>query len=235
MFRGKPVLAVIPARGGSKGLPGKNLMKLGGLSLIERAAKAAFDSGVVDMVVVSSDDPEILKHANSIGNVVAHKRNELAANDTATAGDVIRDLFYSDRDDTFISSDNAPWFVYLQPTSPLRTAKHILEAFETLVAHPNSEAIVSVAPLEPKVFWTTKIGDSGVLEPLFPEAVSANRQSFEAVYRPNGAIYIFSYEEFKKTGKFPIMGALPYVMSVDESVDVDTQADFDEAKRLLND
>jgi CMP-N,N'-diacetyllegionaminic acid synthase len=235
VFRGKPVLAVIPARGGSKGLPGKNLLKLGGLSMIERAAKAAFDSGVVDMVVVSSDDDEILKHANAIGEVVAHRRNELAANDTATAGDVIRDLFDSDREDVFISEDNAPWFVYLQPTSPLRTAKHILSAFEKLVEHPDSNAIVSVAPLEPKVYWTMKIGDAGVLEPLFPEAVSANRQSFEPVYRPNGAIYIFSYEEFKKTGKFPIMGALPFVMSVEESVDIDTQADFDEAKRLLND
>lgn len=78
-----------------------------------------------------------------------------------------------------------------------------------------------------------KIGNSGVLEPLFPEAVSANRQSFDEVYRPNGAIYIFTYEEFKKTGKIPIMGALPYVMSVEESVDVDTQADFDQAKARL--
>ena len=233
MFRGKPVLAVIPARGGSKGLPGKNLMKLGGLSMIERAAKAAFDSGLVDMVVVSSDDDEILKHANAIGEVVAHRRNELAANDTATAGDVIRDLFDSDREDVFISEDNAPWFVYLQPTSPLRTAKHVLSAFEKLVEHPESNAIVSVAPLEPKVFWTMKIGASGVLEPIFPEALAANRQSFEDVYRPNGAIYIFSYDEFKKTGKIPITGALPYVMSVEDSVDIDTAADFEQAKANL--
>ncbi len=233
MFRGKPVLAVIPARGGSKGLPGKNLMKLGGLTMIERAAKAAFDSGVVDMVVVSSDDDEILKHANSIGNVVAHRRNEYAANDTATAGDVIRDLFDSDRDDVIVSEDNAPWFVYLQPTSPLRSAKHILAAFEKLVDHPESNAIVSVAPLEPKVYWTMKIGETGVLEPLFPDAVSANRQSFDPVYRPNGAIYIFCYDDFTKTGKIPIMGALPFVMTVDESVDIDTQADFEQAKANL--
>ena len=63
MFRGKPVLAVIPARAWSRGLAGKNLLKLDGLSLIQHAAKAAFDSGLVDMVVVSSEDPEILKHA----------------------------------------------------------------------------------------------------------------------------------------------------------------------------
>jgi CMP-N,N'-diacetyllegionaminic acid synthase len=233
MFRGKPVLAVIPARGGSKGLPGKNLMKLGGLTMIERAAKAAFDSGLVDIVVVSSDDAEILKHANSIGNVVAHRRSEFAANDTATAGDVIRDLFDSDQDDVFIDEDNAPWFVYLQPTSPLRTGEHIAKAFEALAAHPEATATVSVAPLEPKVYWTMKIGESGVLEPLFPEAVSANRQSFDAVYRPNGAIYIFNYDEFKTTGKFPIMGALPFVMSEAESVDIDTAADFEQAKALV--
>lgn len=216
-------------------MPGKNLMKLGGKSLIERAAEAAFESGLVDIVVVSSDDAEILAHADSIPEVVAHKRSPLAANDTATAGDVIRDLFDSDQGDVLVDPASEPWFVYLQPTSPLRTAKHILGAFEKLVEHPNSDAIVSVAPLEPKVYWTMKIGDSGVLEPLFPEAVSANRQSFDPVYRPNGAIYIFSYDEFLKTNKFPILGALPYVMSEDESVDIDTQADFDEAKRLLND
>ncbi|MEY2676546.1 MAG: hypothetical protein RIT51_1041 [Actinomycetota bacterium] len=233
MFRGKPVLAVIPARGGSKGLPGKNLMKLGGLTMIERAAKAALDAGIIDMILVSSDDEQILKHANSIGGVVAHKRNEFAANDTATAGDVIRDLFDTDHHDVFIDEDNAPWLLYLQPTSPLRTHKHIIGAFEVLAEHPGAEAVVSVAPLEPKVFWTMKIGETGVLEPLFPEAVSANRQSFDEVYRPNGAIYIFTYEEFKKTGKIPIMGALPYVMSVEESVDVDTQADFDQAKARL--
>ncbi len=233
MFRGRPVLAVIPARGGSKGLPGKNLMKLGGLTLVEIAAKAAFDSGIVDMVVVSSDDQEILKHAGTITEVVAHKRNSMAANDNSTAGDVIRDLFDSDHDDVFIDEENAPWFVYLQPTSPLRTGKHILGAFEKLVEHPESQAIVSVVPLDPKVYWTMKIGESGLIEPLFAEAVSANRQSFDPVYSPNGAIYIFSFEEFKKSGKFPIMGALPFVMSVEESVDIDTASDFEQAKAKL--
>jgi len=214
-------------------LPGKNLMKLGGLTLIEIAAKAAFDSGIVDMVVVSSDDQEILNHAGRITEVVAHRRNAMAANDNSTAGDVIRDLFDSDYDDVFIDEENAPWFVYLQPTSPLRNGKHILGAFEELVEHPESQAIVSVVPLDPKVYWTMKIGESGLIEPLFPEAVSANRQSFEPVYSPNGAIYIFSYEEFKKSGKFPIIGALPFVMSVEDSVDIDTASDFEQAKAKL--
>jgi CMP-N-acetylneuraminic acid synthetase len=233
MFRGKLVLAVIPARGGSKGLPGKNLMKLGGKTLIERAVEAARDSGLVDIILVSSDDEAILNHANSLGDVVAHKRPDVFASDTATAGDVIRDLFENDEDEVFIDPANEPWVIYLQPTSPLRTAKHIIEAFTTLVDEPNSEALVSVAPLEPKVFWTMKIGTNGKLEPVFPEALAANRQSFDDVYRPNGAIYIFSYDEFKKTGKIPIMGALPYVMSVEDSVDIDTAADFEQAKANL--
>lgn len=214
-------------------MPGKNLMKLGGKTLIERAAEAAFDSGIVDIVVVSSDDNAILEHAESIMDVVAHRRSPLAANDTATAGDVIRDLLDSDQNDVLVDEASNPWFVYLQPTSPLRTGKHLQAAFEQLVAQESAEAIVSVTPLEPKVYWTMKIGEAGVLEPLFPEAVSANRQSFDAVYRPNGALYIFSLSEFLKTGKFPIMGALPFVMSEDESVDIDTQADFEQAKALL--
>lgn len=233
MFRGRLVIGVIPARGGSKGLPGKNLMELGGKSLIARAAESAFGSGLVDIVVVSSDDTKILEHAETLTDVVAHRRSPLAADDTATAGDVIRDLLDSDSNLVMVDEDSDPWFVYLQPTSPLRTAEHVLSAFDALVQHQNANALVSVTAVDPKVFWTMRKGESGVLEPLFPEALSANRQSFDEVYRPNGAIYIFSLSEFKKTGKFPIQGAVPFVMAESESVDIDTQADFNEATRLL--
>jgi CMP-N-acetylneuraminic acid synthetase len=197
MFRGKPVLAVIPARAWSKGLPGKNLLKIGEQTLIELAAKAAFDSGLVDFVLVSSEDPEILKHAEGIKDVVAHPRNELAANETSTAGDVIRDLLDSDHDDVFIDEGNAPWFVYLQASSPLRSGKDVQGAFEILAENPQAEAVVSVT--------------------------ADNR------FAPNGAIYIFTLEEFKKTGTLPVDGAAHYVMSSEDSLQINTMADYQEA------
>ena len=198
MFRGKPVLAVIPARAWSRGLAGKNLLKIDELSLIQHAAKAAFDSGIVDIVLVSSEDSEILKHAEGIPRVVAHKRSDLAANETATSGDVIRDLLDSDHDDVFIDEGNAPWFVYLQASSPLRSGTHVRGAFEVLAENPHAEAVVSVVD--------------------------------EAGFRPNGAIYIFPLEEFKKTGKLPVEGAAQFVMGAEVSLQINTLEDYEEAK-----
>ena len=125
------------------------MLQIGGLTLIEHAAKAAEDSGLVDIIVVSSDDPAILEHANSLGFVVAHHRDASAANETSSPGDVIRDLFDTDRDDVFMAGSNPAWLVYLKPTSPLRNGKHILSAFEKLVNYPEIDSIVSVSSEEP--------------------------------------------------------------------------------------
>lgn len=183
-------------------MPGNNLLKVGGLTLVERAVKAAHDSGVIDIVLVSSEDDAILKHANSLGSVVAHRRTVFAATENSSAGDVMRDLFDSDHDDVFISEDNSPWFVYLKPTSALRTGQHILEAFQELVQFPAVEAIVSVS--------------------------SANQN------QPNGAIYIFSHEEFLKTGSLPDAGSLRLVMSEAHSLKVRSKEDAKKAEALLD-
>jgi CMP-N-acetylneuraminic acid synthetase len=77
------------------------------------------------------------------------------------------------------------------------------------------------------------VDSNGRLNPLFAEAYSTNRQALPEAYLPNGAIYAFKLSEFKKENKFPFVGSLPYFMSEDDSVDIDTQADFDRAKALL--
>lgn len=154
------------------------------------------------MILVSSEDPEILKHADSLGTVVAHPRNSFAANEHSNSGDVMRDLIDSDFDDVFISTENPPWFVYLQPTSPLRTGQHIVAAFEELVQYPNLEAIVSV---------------------------SATDES-----KPNGAIYIFSYQEFMKTGALPTTETLTVKMSVESSLELKTNSDLAKFEALFH-
>jgi CMP-N-acetylneuraminic acid synthetase len=134
--------------------------------------------------------------------VVAHPRDPFAANENSSAGDVIRDLIDGDFDDVFISADNPPWFVYLQPTSPLRTGQHILAAFEELVQYPNVDAIVSVSSTDES--------------------------------KPNGAIYIFSYQEFLKTGALPTVETLTVAMSAESSRELKTSSDLAELEKFFS-
>jgi len=232
MFDDNLVIAFIPARGGSKGLPGKNLMKLAGKTMIERAAASANDWATgtkVDVTVVSSDDEAILANAKAVG-CVTHERSAFAASDEATAADVLRDYFESA--EVMIDLDGRdPWIVYLQPTSPARTGRHVQEAFALLT--PGVRSVVSVTTPEKSPYWTLNIGEGGKLTPLFPEAFEANRQSLQQAYIPNGAIYIFKLSDFLARGAVPVTNAVPYIMSREESVDIDTQEDFDKAKALL--
>jgi CMP-N-acetylneuraminic acid synthetase len=229
MFLHDYVYAIIPARGGSKGLPGKNLMKLGDKSLLERAVDSAKDCLFVDITVVSSDDAEILAEAHRL-NVVNHRRADAAATDESTAAGVIIDFFENAEIEIDPSID--PWIVYLQPTSPMRTSEMVEQVFELLAANPEAKSVVSVSRPTKSPYWSLVVED-GKLKPLFPEAYSANRQSLAESFLPNGAIYCFKLSEFKKQNKFPFEGALPFVMSEADSVDIDTQADFDRAKAIL--
>lgn len=227
MFQGAPVIALIPARGGSKGLPGKNLLSLGGKSLLQRAADGARDSGLVDTIVVTSDDEAILNHARGLESVVAHRRSDSAASDTATAVEVVQDYLSSRTDDA------DPWIVYLQPTSPLRTAHHVAEAWQQLHDNPEFRSLVSVTPVDPKIYWTMTISESGGIEPLFPDLLVAGRQQLAPPVKPNGALYIFRASDMTEQGRFPVTGALPYLMTENDSIDIDTQDDFDRAQELV--
>jgi CMP-N-acetylneuraminic acid synthetase len=198
MFLHDQVFAIIPARGGSKGLPGKNLMKLAGKSLLERAIDSAKNCLFVDAVVVSSDDTEILDEALRLG-AINHRRADEAATDESTAAGVITEFLNNAEVEIDPSID--PWIVYLQPTSPLRTSEMVEQVFE--------------------------------LQPLFAEAYSANRQTLPQSYLPNGAIYCFKLSEFKRENRFPFAGALAYVMSEKDSIDIDTPEDFEQAKAIL--
>jgi CMP-N,N'-diacetyllegionaminic acid synthase len=232
MFEDNLVIAFIPARGGSKGLPGKNLMSIAGKTMIERAVASATDwpgGSKVDVTVVSSDDEGILANAKAAG-AVTFERSAFAASDEATAADVIRDYFESE--DVMIDLDGRdPWIVYLQPTSPARTGKHVEAAFELLAG--GARSVVSVTMPEKSPYWTLNIDEAGKLTPLFPQAFEANRQSLQAAYIPNGAVYIFKLSDFLAAGAVPVRAAAAYVMSREESVDIDTREDFERARAIL--
>jgi len=230
MFRGQPVVALIPARGGSKGLPGKNLMSIGGKSLIERAAESALGSGLVDFVVVSSDDEQILALAETIPRVMAHRRPDALATDTATAVDVVEDMLAIS--ELELNGKN-PWVLYLQPTSPARNSSHVKHAFELLEGEPEAKAVISVNEPEKSPYWSFVIGENGKLEALFPEATTKMRQQLPKVFMPNGAIYLFTRDRFVEANSIPSVGALPLTMTISESVDIDTIEDFEKAKAII--
>lgn len=232
MLNGEVVLAFIPARGGSKGLPGKNMMKISDKTLIERAIDSTrgFLLGTpIDFVVVSSDDDEILEEARRF-NAIDFKRSAFAASDEASAYDALYD--YLKAPEVEISMDGAdPWIVYLQPTSPGRKGRHVEEAFHLL--GPGIDSVVSVVEPEKSPYWALTVGPTGRISPMFPEAYGQNRQALPKAYLPNGAIYIFKMSALLAAKKVPVEGAAAYVMDATSSIDIDTREDYERAKRLI--
>lgn len=229
MFRSLHVVALVPARGGSKGIPRKNLSVVGNESLVERAVKSGLLSRFVDEVVVSTNDADIARIAVRCGAQV-HTRSPHASTDTASACDVLQDFLDEKVDQSIIDSI---LIVYLQPTSPLRDHHHVDEAFMAM-RHHGAEQCVSVVRNEHSPHKAMLVGPDGCLVPLFDErSVTANRQSLPATFRANGAIYIFPLKTFADTHAFPVSGALGYEMGLDDSIDVDTPRDLKIAKRLL--
>lgn len=227
-FNNKQVIALIPARGGSKGIPKKNLRIVKNEPLLCHTIHAAINSVVVDTIYLSSDDNEILKIGFSMGvNVL--KRSELASSDSASAIQVVSE-FINLMPKNIVDAD--PYIVYLQPTSPLRTARHIDGAFAEMQAK-NSTTCLSVVALKKSPYKSFSLTDEGLLQSLFNEALSnANRQELPLTYCPNGAIYIFCVSEFIKKGGFPSNGSVPYVMTEKESIDIDTEEDISMVEKL---
>ena len=221
-FQRRQVLAFVPARGGSKGVPRKNLRVVKGKPLVAHTLEAAKAAACVDQVFLSSDDDEILAVGRALG-VETIKRNAACATDTATATEVLRD-FIGRLPQATVRED--PIVVYLQPTSPLRTAAHIDGAFREMEAKDVSSC-VSVVLLKMTPYKSFILSQGGLLESLFDEKLTnANRQSLPAAYYPNGAIYIFALSEFTKKGGFPSNGSVPFIMTAKESIDIDSEEDI---------
>lgn len=227
-YKNRQVLALVPARGGSKGVPRKNLRVIKGKPLIAHTIQAASESAVVDRVYVSSDDDEILRISRDLGAETL-KRPVAAASDTATATSVVLD-FISQLPPSLVEED--PFVVYLQPTSPLRASSHIDGAFCKMDAAKGSISL-SVVPLKRSPYKSFTLTETGLLQSLFDETLSnTNRQALPVTYYPNGAIYIFPLSEFLKKGGFPSNGSVPFIMSEKESIDIDTEDDIAMIEKL---
>lgn len=221
-------LAIIPARGGSKGLPGKNIRPLKGKPLIAYSIEAAYASGCVDEVAVSTDSSEIAEVAKAAGARVPFLRPDALSSDEAKSIDVLRHavLFYEQTLKRRFST-----ILLLQPTSPLRTGDDIAQAFAQF-RQSGADSLQSVSPAEchPYLLRTLK---EGRLESYEQQEVHLRRQDLEEVYALNGAIYIMKRELLIEQQR--IVGArnTGYVMPRERSVDIDDRIDFRIAEVLL--
>lgn len=225
--RSKRYLVIIPARGGSKRLPGKNLMKIGENPLIGRAILGAVNSGLDGDICVSTDDQTIADEALRYGPYVPFIRPERLATDEAKTLDVVMHAvdWFSER-----GSDHEAVIV-LQPTSPLRTAHHLREAVE-LFERKKAEAVVSVCKLEHPLQWCAELGRSGTME-NFGQTLNTQTRTQELAphYRLNGAIYIYNVVSLKEREAFFYNEeTYAYEMDRPSSTDVDTREDFMLAK-----
>jgi len=225
------MVAIIPARGGSKGLPGKNIKLLSGKPMIGYTIEAAMKSNHISDIIVSTDDPEIAEVAKSFGAKVPFMRPGKLAGDKSSAIDTyIYTIDKLNSDFGYSISD----FTVLQPTSPLRTSDDI-DAAATLFKEKNADSVISVTEALHPPIWAKKIRDDGVLVNYFEsDLYNKNRQEIETAYMPNGAIFIFKFEKLKSNYTYYFERTFPHMMEAERSIDIDTHYDFDIAGFLLN-
>lgn len=225
------MIALIPARGGSKGLPRKNVRLLNGKPLIAYTIEAARKSSGIDDVVVTTDDEEIAKIAVKYGARVPFLRPRELSTDTALAVDVYLhaiDFLQIGR------KEEIKKFMVLLPTAPLRTEKHIEEALN-LFYQLKPDTLVSMREAETPVSWYfERSADLTIHNAGFGnQDVIANRQVNKVYYIPNGAIYILDTALLREKRTYYSNNTIPYIMFSEDSVDIDTLIDFQMAELLL--
>ena len=219
MLDGRKIVGIIAARGGSKGFPGKHLALLGNRSILSWTIEAAKGSTLLDRVVLSSDDPQIIAEAKRCGCEVPFVRPPEMATDEAPIVDVI-----------IHALKQLPGFDYvvlLQGSSPLRTAGDIDDAIRTCIG-TGSRACVTLTEGEKSPTWMYRIKEDGRLKPLIRnmEDRHRRRQDLEAVYVLNGAVYIAEISWFEKKRSFLTHQTIGHCMPRERSVDIDTLADL---------
>lgn len=223
-------IAIIPARGGSKRVPEKNIRILGGIPLIAWTIQAALDSKCFDRVVVSTDEERIAAVAKRFGAEVPFIRPKELSGDRATSDQVIKHCIdFLDR-----STDlNIETITLLQPTSPLRTAKHIQESFN-LLRLKNADAVISITECSSKFELSNTLPANHSLAG-FLKQTAKRTQEMKKLYEINGAIYLFKKSfsgELSKLYEKDIK-SFAYIMEEKYSVDIDSELDLKWAAFLI--
>jgi N-acylneuraminate cytidylyltransferase/CMP-N,N'-diacetyllegionaminic acid synthase len=234
MYKDKSVLAIIPARSGSKGLPGKNIRYLAGKPLLAWPVHAAKGSAYVDKVIVSTDDEGIAEKALEHGAEIPFLRPKELATDTASSASVIEHaiLFLQNEGHTF------DYFVLLEPTSPLTESADVDKAIEMLDSRRDvADSLMGVAKVEathPE--FSAVISENGLLKPYFSEdfAPPKRRQDITELYYFEGSIYLSDVLVYLRKKTFYHDRTLPFVMPRWKAIEVDEMVDLICVEAILN-
>lgn len=217
-------IGIIPARGGSKGIPLKNIREVAGVPMIAYSIEAGLGAKCIDSVVVSTDDEEIAEIARTYGGEVPFVRpSELATDEAPTAPVIAHALKQLEESGRAINS-----FVLLQPTSPLRTADHIEEAYSVFLSTEATSVISAYESYETR--WKNTPDGAQQLNYQNP---AKRRQDREPEYVINGAIYITDRNEFANSGEIKTGRIELYEMSEASSIDIDTPFDLWLAEKIM--
>lgn len=220
MFGKQNILALIPARGGSKGIKDKNIIPLGGKPLIAYSIEAAKKSKYIDSIVVTTDSEKIAEVAKQCGAKVPFLRPTELAADTSKTIDAVLHAIKTLK----FMGENYNTLVLLQPTQPLRTAYDIDKAIEVYY-QKGEKGLVSISPVDDSPLLIRSIGKDGNLVNLLSQNSTCRRQDMPDYYRVNGCIYINKIDEIDENTSFND-NRVPFIMTKEHSVDIDELSDL---------
>lgn len=226
MINNKKILAVIPARGGSKGIPRKNIRDLAGKPLIAWTIEAAEKSKYIDKLVVSSEDDEIISVAKSFGCDDPFIRPKDLAQDDTPGIEPILHAVQKIRGYDYV--------VLLQPTSPLRNVDDIDGCIHKCISQ-KANACVSVSEAEKSPYWMFRINENDQLSKVLNiENIPNRRQDLDRIYSLNGAIYVAKIDWLNSRKSFLTEETIGFLMPKERSIDIDTELDFQISEYILN-
>lgn len=227
MFNNQKILALIPARGGSKGIKDKNIVFLAGKPLIAYSIEAAKYSKYIDDIIVTTDSEKIAEISKQYGASVPFMRPAELATDTSKTIDAVLHAIQTLK----TMGKEYDVLILLQPTQPLRTNKDIDEAIE--VYYKNKEdGLVSVSPVDDSPLLIRSISNDGKLLNLLSQNSTCRRQDMPEYYKVNGCIYINKIEEINENTSFND-NKIPFIMTKEHSIDIDELSDLCMAEHYL--
>lgn len=224
MYKEKTILAVVTARGGSKGLPGKNIRPLNGKPLIAWTIEQIHRSELIDHLVVSTDSSEIARVCETYGAKVPELRPDYLATDEASSMDVLEYVLNNEEKSGHVYD----YIILLEPTSPLRKKGDLDHIIQLAVNHPERDGVISVGKVQlehPMI--VKKVSEDGVIIPYISEiSVAYQRQQHDEALFPYGVGYLIKTSVFKKEHKIYTSNILPYYVERWQNYEIDDIYDF---------
>ena len=225
MINDEPILAIIPARGGSKRIPKKNIKLFLGKPIISYSINAALQSNLFDEVIVSTDDEEIALLSKNLGANVPFKRSKINSNDYSSTADVIEEVLTKYRK---MKPIDYKYFCCIYPTAPFLRKEKLHEALKLLINN-NADCVLPVMKYSYPIQRSLKIRDNN-LKMLWPENYNKRSQDLEEIYHDAGQLYFMRTSSFKKEKKLFVEKSIPLIIDQIQGHDIDNSIDWQVAE-----